>query len=171
MFVGIDVAKAELVVSVLPSAERFTVANDERGVRTLVERLRAIAPALIVLEATGGYELLACRRARGGGTAGRRGESAPGARLREGDGAAREDRPHRRRHPRAASPTWYGRRCGRSPDAAAQELEALLARRRQLLEMLQAERNRTGQVVRQAASGREEELEEAHRAISSASSA
>ena len=58
MFVGIDVAKAELVVSIVPSAERFTVANDERGVRTLVERLRAIAPVLIVLEATGGYELL-----------------------------------------------------------------------------------------------------------------
>ena len=45
MFVGIDVAKAELVVSVLPTMERFTVANDERGVRTLVERLRPIAPA------------------------------------------------------------------------------------------------------------------------------
>jgi transposase len=58
MFVGIDVAKTELVVSVVPSTERFTVANDERGVRTLVERLRALTPMLIVLEATGGYELL-----------------------------------------------------------------------------------------------------------------
>src|SRR5450759_4915999 len=58
MFVGIDVAKAELVVSVRPTMERFTVANDERGVRTLVERLRAIGTELIVLEATGGYELL-----------------------------------------------------------------------------------------------------------------
>ena len=61
MFVGIDVAKAELVVSIVPSAERFTVANDERGVRTLVERLRALAPTLIVLEATGGYALLPSR--------------------------------------------------------------------------------------------------------------
>ena len=59
MFVGIDVAKAELVVSLLPAAERFAVDNDERGVRTLVERLRSVAPTLIVLEATGGYELLA----------------------------------------------------------------------------------------------------------------
>jgi transposase len=58
MFVGIDVAKAELVVSILPSTERFTVANDERGVHTLVERLRSLTPTLIVLEATGGYELL-----------------------------------------------------------------------------------------------------------------
>nr|WP_269141423.1 transposase [Gemmatimonas groenlandica] len=58
MFVGIDVAKAELVVSVLPSAQRFAVTNDEVGVRTLVERLRVVAPQLVVLEATGGYELL-----------------------------------------------------------------------------------------------------------------
>src|ERR1035437_2321804 len=58
MFVGIDVAKAELVVAVHPSHERWTVANDERGVRTLVERLRAAVPTLIVCEATGGYELL-----------------------------------------------------------------------------------------------------------------
>jgi hypothetical protein len=41
MFIGIDVATAGLVVvSILPSAERFTVANDERGVRTLVEPWR-----------------------------------------------------------------------------------------------------------------------------------
>ncbi len=58
MLIGIDVAKAELVVAARPSGERWTVANDERGVRTLVERLRAEAPELIVLEATGGYELL-----------------------------------------------------------------------------------------------------------------
>jgi transposase len=58
MFVGIDVAKAELVVAIHPTNERWAVANDERGVHTLVERLRAVAPTLIVLEATGGYELL-----------------------------------------------------------------------------------------------------------------
>ena len=58
MFVGIDVAKAELVVSTQPTEERWTVANDERGVRTLVERLRSLEPQLLVLEATGGYELL-----------------------------------------------------------------------------------------------------------------
>ena len=62
MFVGIDVAKAELVISIVPSVERFTVANDERGVRTLVERLRAIAPTLIVLEATAGTSCSASPR-------------------------------------------------------------------------------------------------------------
>lgn len=58
MFVGIDVAKADLVVSMRPSAERFTVANDGRGARTLVAR-RSSRTQLIVMEATGSYELLA----------------------------------------------------------------------------------------------------------------
>lgn len=44
MLIGIDVAKAELVLATRPNGERWTVANDERGVRTLVERLRVEAP-------------------------------------------------------------------------------------------------------------------------------
>jgi len=58
MLIGIDVAKAELVVGSRPDGQRWTVANDERGVRSLVDRLREETPELIVLEATGGYELL-----------------------------------------------------------------------------------------------------------------
>ena len=56
-YVGIDVAKAELVVASRPADESWSAANDERGIRTLVERLKRDAPALVVLEATGGYEL------------------------------------------------------------------------------------------------------------------
>jgi len=59
MFVGIDVAKAELVVFARPSGEPWVVANDEAGVGELAARLRGMAPELVVLEATGGYELLA----------------------------------------------------------------------------------------------------------------
>src|SRR2546427_292028 len=55
-FVGIDVAKAELVIAIRPSGDRWTVTNDEAGIQTLGKRLRRHAPALIVLEATGGYE-------------------------------------------------------------------------------------------------------------------
>ena len=58
MLIGIDVAKAELVIAARPTGERWTVANDEAGVQALVGRLRQDAPTLIVLEATGGYELL-----------------------------------------------------------------------------------------------------------------
>lgn len=83
MLVGIDVAKAELVVAVRPSAERWSVANDERGVATLVERVRALTPQLIVLEAIGGYELLAVAALASGSS----GPSRIGrASISEGDG-------------------------------------------------------------------------------------
>lgn len=56
IFVGIDVSKKELVVSVRPTNEHFTVINDEEGQRACVEKLQKISPTLVVLEATGGYE-------------------------------------------------------------------------------------------------------------------
>ena len=56
--VGIDVAKEELVVAVLPSGESFTEVNDERAVMRLVKRLSALRCERIVLEASGGYETL-----------------------------------------------------------------------------------------------------------------
>jgi len=58
-FVGIDVAKAQLDIAVRPSGERWAVPNDAGGVVTLVERLQALHPTLIVLEATGGLERVA----------------------------------------------------------------------------------------------------------------
>lgn len=145
MFIGIDVAKAELVVAVHPGAERWTVANDERGVRTLTERLRAAPPTLIVLEATGGYELLCVaalaaaelpvvvvnpRQVRDFARA--TGQLAKTDRL-DADILARFAE-----HVRPALRPI--------PGAEAQELDAMLTRRRQLIEMLGAERNRLGQV-------------------------
>jgi transposase len=145
MFVGIDVAKAELVISVLPGPERFTVENDEPGVRALVRRIAASRPQLIVLEATGGYELLAVaalaavalpvvvvnpRQVRD---------------LAKATGQlAKTDRIDADILARFADVVRPEVRI--IPDVAAQELDALLTRRRQLLEMLQAERNREGQV-------------------------
>lgn len=55
-FVGIDVSKAHLDVAVRPGGVGFRVANDPAGHAELVARLRPTAPALVVLEATGGYE-------------------------------------------------------------------------------------------------------------------
>ena len=54
--VGIDVSKLRLEVAVRPSGERFSVCNDEEGLRELVKRLEEIHPERIVLEPTGGYE-------------------------------------------------------------------------------------------------------------------
>jgi transposase len=56
MFVGIDVSKERLDVGVRPSGERFATTRDEMGLAELVKRMLAIGPELIVLEATGGYE-------------------------------------------------------------------------------------------------------------------
>lgn len=145
MVIGIDVAKADLVVAARPGGERWTVANDERGVRTLVDRFRTDPPDLIVLEATGGYELLCVGALASAGLpvvvvnprqvrdfARATGQLAKTDRIDADVLALFAERV--RPAVRAL------------PDAAAQELEALLARRRQLLEMLQAERNRLGQV-------------------------
>jgi transposase len=56
-FVGIDVAKQRLDVHLRPSGESFTINHDEEEVTGLVARLVALAPALVVLEATGGMEV------------------------------------------------------------------------------------------------------------------
>lgn len=56
IFIGIDVSKARLDVAVRPSGESESVSNDEGGIKALVKRLGEIHPALIVLEATGGFE-------------------------------------------------------------------------------------------------------------------
>lgn len=58
MFVGIDVAKDRLDVHVRPTAEAFTVARDGEGVEALGKRLAAVMPSLVVLEATGGFETI-----------------------------------------------------------------------------------------------------------------
>jgi transposase len=145
MLIGIDVAKAELVIAVRPSGERWTVENDERGVRSLVDRVTRAAPELIVLEATGGYELLTVAALAAAGLpvvvvnprqvrdfARATGQLAKTDRIDADLLALFAERVRPTVRPIA--------------DAAAQELDALLARRRQLLEMLQAERNRLGQV-------------------------
>lgn len=57
-FVGIDVSKASLEVAIRPGGERWSTANDEREMPSLVQRLRQIGPTLIVVEATGGLQTL-----------------------------------------------------------------------------------------------------------------
>jgi len=56
-FVGIDVSKDHLDVHVRPTGDSFRVRYDDAGLVTLVEHLRPLVPAVLVLEATGGYEV------------------------------------------------------------------------------------------------------------------
>jgi transposase len=57
VFVGIDVSKSKLDLAVLPGGRQWNLKHDERGIVSLVERLLKLQPALIVLEATGGLEM------------------------------------------------------------------------------------------------------------------
>jgi transposase len=57
--VGIDVSKKRLDVYVHPAGELFSLDNDEAGLAALLERLGAVRPDCIGMEATGGYEKLA----------------------------------------------------------------------------------------------------------------
>ncbi len=54
--VGIDVSKDRLDVAVRPTGEVFVVARDAEGLDSLIARLLPLAPAAIAVEATGGYE-------------------------------------------------------------------------------------------------------------------
>jgi transposase len=56
-FVGIDVSVKPLDVAMLPAGTQFTVAHHDAGIASLVRRLRDLGPQIVVLEATGGYEI------------------------------------------------------------------------------------------------------------------
>jgi len=142
-FVGIDVSQASLDMAVRPTAEAWQVSNDEAGITTLVPQLQALAPTLIVLEATGGYHGLV--------TAALATASLPvvvvnprqvRAFAQAGGILAKTDRIDARviaHFAEAVRPTPRP-----LPDAATQELRALVLRRRQVSAMLTAERNRLG---------------------------
>jgi transposase len=57
-FIGIDVSKATLDVAVHGSGARLRAQNDEQGLKELGAQLLALAPELVVMEASGGYERL-----------------------------------------------------------------------------------------------------------------
>jgi transposase len=140
-FVGIDVAKAQLDIAVRPSGERWAVPNDAGGVVTLVERLQALHPTLMVLEATGGLERAATAALA---TAGlpvvvvnprqARDFARATGQLAKTDALDARALAHFadviRPTPRPL------------PDTQTQELRALLSRRQQLIGMRTAEQNR-----------------------------
>ncbi len=67
IFVGIDVAKDRLDVAVRPSGDVFAVARNGAGLADLCERLVALGPAIVAIEATGGVEEIAAAGLAGAG--------------------------------------------------------------------------------------------------------
>lgn len=140
VFVGIDVSQARLDIAVRPGASSSHPHN-ESAIAALVEQLRALSPTLIVLEATGGMEIpLTSALATAGlpvvvvNPRQVRDFAKASGHLAKTDALdaqvlaqfAEVMRPH----PRPL------------PDAETRALAALLTRRRQLVEMLTAEKNR-----------------------------
>lgn len=143
IFIGIDVSKARLDVAMRPTGERESVANDKAGIKALVKRLAEIQPAWIVLEATGGlerqvtYALVSAdlpvvvvnpRQVRDFAKA--------TGQLAKTDTIDALVLAHFAQAVRPALRPL--------PDAVTLEFRALIARRRQITEMIVAERNRLG---------------------------
>jgi transposase len=146
IFIGIDVSRDRLDAHVRPSDESFAVARDNEGLAILIERLRAFDPYLVVLEATGGFEVTVAAAvvaaqvplavvnprqirdfARSTGQLAKTDALDAKAIARFAEAVRPEPRP--------------------VPDAQARALGELVARRRQIIEMMTAERNRRRQLT------------------------
>ncbi len=141
VFVGIDISKKHLDIFLTPPDTSFAVPNTEAGIAKLVARLRQVAPQIILLEATGGYEFRIVAALREAGL--------PACFInprqvrdfaRSLGILAKTDRIDARVLAQFAEKLRPEPRP--LPDAQHQELKHLMARRRQLLEMIQMEQNR-----------------------------
>ena len=141
VFVGIDVSKKWLDVAVIPNGETWRTENTEESIRVLKERLQELKAERIVVESTGGFEvgLVTCLYKNGLPVS-----RVNPARVREFARSigqlAKTDKLDAKvlaRFAEAVQPPLT-----RLPNEAEQALSALVARRKQLLEMLTAEQNR-----------------------------
>jgi transposase len=140
-FAGIDVSKDHLDAHVRPDGTAFRAAADEAGDAAVVARLAAAGPALIVLEATGGYEAPVAAALAAAGLPVAVVNPRQARRFAEATGRlAKTDRLD------AAALARFAEAVRPEPrplaDADTQAPAALVARRRQLIEMRTAEQNR-----------------------------
>lgn len=132
--VGIDVSKAQLDTAFGAEAEVIGLANDAAGISQLLERLKALRPSLVVMEASGGYETAAATAI-----------AAAGWRLavvnprQVRDFARATGRLAKTDHIDARILSAFGKaiepQVTSLPDEDAQALQALLLRRQQLVAM------------------------------------
>jgi len=140
-FIGIDVSKRWLEVSVYGQAENHKIGNDADGLARLVEEMKALQPQLIVFEATGGYESRAVKALSEAGFAVAVANPTRVRRFAEALGIlAKTDKIDAQVIAHFASVTQPAAN-GRLTDLEEQ-LAAFVERRRQLLVELVAEKNR-----------------------------
>ena len=141
IIVGIDVSKDRLDVHVAPSGDSFVVGNDHAGIDELASRLASAGADVVALEATGGFETLAVAGLSSAGLAVivvnpaqvRSYAKAVGRRAK----TDRIDAALIAAFVLATKPELRPLR-----DAETQTLSALVARRRQIVQMIVAEENR-----------------------------
>ncbi len=156
-YVGIDVSKGYLDIAVRPTGQQWRGSNTEEGLGQLVERLHGLSPSLVVLEATGSLEVPVAAALGTGGLpvavvnprqvrdfARATGKLAKTDRLDSQLLALFADRV--RPAPRPL------------PDPQTRELNALLARRRQIVVMLVTEQNRLGTALPSVRPGIQEHI-------------
>jgi transposase len=145
IYVGIDVSKDRLDVHVRPSGEAFAVTRDGKGLEELVERLRALVPTLIAVEATGGFETIVAAAVAGATLPLAVVNPAQVRHFARAIGKRAKTDPID-----AAVIAHFAEAVKPEPrpiaDAQARLLGELVARRRQIIEMLVAERQREKRV-------------------------
>lgn len=141
VFVGIDVAKASLDVAVRPSGDRWSVSNDDAGISQIVARMQELQPFMILLEATGGLEMPVAAALAVTGLSvvvvnprQVRDFAKATGKLAKTDTIDAQVLAHFADAVRPAPRPL--------PDELTQGLNALLTRRRQIVEMITAEKNR-----------------------------
>lgn len=141
LFVGIDVSKDRLDVALRPTGEVFAVERNAAGLAALIEKLQPLAPALVALEATGGFETVAAAALAAAGLplvvvnpAQVRAFAKAIGRHAKTDAIDAAVIAHFADATRPAPRPL--------PDAATRLLADLVARRRQIIEMIGAERQR-----------------------------
>ncbi len=156
IYIGIDVSKRRLDIATRTGGETgevWAVPNDEHGIEQLVARLAQMRPELVVLEATGGREAPAAAAVAVAGLRvavvnprQARDFTKAAGRLVKTDELDAKALAHfgEAMHPQARP----------LPDEKSQELSALLARRRQVVGMITAEKNRRQAVASKAVRAR-----------------
>lgn len=141
VFVGIDVSKATLDIAIRPLGRRESIANEDTPIEELIKRLSKLRVTLLVVEATGGVERRIVRALAAAelpvivvNPRQVRDFAKATGRLAKTDQIDAEILAHFGEAVRPALRTLS--------DPASEELRALIARRRQLTEMVTAETNR-----------------------------
>ena len=141
VFIGIDVSKAHLDIAARPTGEQWQVENQAEGIAHLVERLRLLHPTLIVLEATGGLEVEVTATIAAAGLAVAVVNPRQARAFAKSLGKlAKTDKIDARILAHFAEAIHPEPRT--LPDEETVQLQALITRRRQVVEMLVAEKNR-----------------------------